>query len=217
MYQLDVKAARNADSGGSSIKELGKYVGEFTQAKVLTAKSGALGIEFSFKSTSGQKARLSIYTQSASGEHYQGYDILMAIMTCMRLRNIAPVLGQATKYDPNSHKDVEEECEIFPDLCNPIGVLIETEDYEKQNGSTGTRMVLKNVFQASTELTATEILDRKTEPLQLERLVSLLKHKPLKTAQYAPPPPPANYPSAVSAPAPAHTSTFDADDSDIPF
>lgn len=215
MYSLDVKAARNADSGGAMIKELGKYVGEFTQAKKLTARSGAFGIEFAFKSTSGQKARLSIYTQSASGEKYQGYDILMAIMTCMSLRNIEAVLGIATKYDLDSHKDVEEECEIFPDLCKPIGVLIETEEYEKQNGSTGTRMVLKNVFQAKTELTATEILDRKTEPLQLARLVSMLKHKPLKTAQYAPPQPPASYPSAGSAP--VHASTFDADDSDIPF
>ncbi len=216
MYSLDVKAARNADSGGAMIKELGKYIGAFTQAKKLTARSGALGIEFAFKSESGQKANLSIYTKSAAGKEYMGYDTLMAVMACMSLRRIEPVLGVATKYDLNEHKDVEEECEIYPDLCKPIGVLLETEDYEKQNGSTGTRMVLKNVFHPVSELTATEILDRKTTPMQLERLVALLKHKPLKSAAPAPVQPAYGYSSA--SPAPVHASTFDdADLDDIPF
>ena len=32
MYALDTQAARKADTAGATIKELGKYVGEFTQA-----------------------------------------------------------------------------------------------------------------------------------------------------------------------------------------
>ncbi len=173
MYSLDPKAARAADTSGATIKELGKYTGEFTQAKALVSKNtGAKGIEFAFKSTAGQKTNISIYTMSASGEHYQGYDALMAIMACMGLRGIKPVLGTATKYDYDQKKDVQEQCEIFPDLCKPIGVLLETEDYLKQNGETATRMVLKNVFQANTELTASEILDRKTVPQQLEKMVA---------------------------------------------
>ena len=184
MYTLDIQAARKADTTGASIKELGKYVGEFTQAKDIVSKNtGARGIEFAFKATNGQKANLSIYTQSASGEKYQGFDALMAIMTCMALRSIKPQIGKATKYDYDTKKDVIEECSIFPDLCKPIGVLLETEDYAKQDGSTGTRMVLKNVFQASTELTASEILDRKTSAEQLEKMVAGLRHRPLKGAK----------------------------------
>lgn len=41
-------------------------------------------------------------------------------------------------------------------------------------------MVLKGVFQAKTELTASEILDKKTKPEQLERMVAGLRHRPLK-------------------------------------
>lgn len=218
MYKLDTKAARNADSGGTMIKEVGKYVGEFTQAKKLTAKSGAMGIEFAFKSKSGQKANLSIYTQSAAGQPYQGYDTLMAIMTCMSLRSINAVLGVATKYDFDSRQDVEEECEIFPDLCKPIGVLLETEDYAKNNGTIATKIVLKNVFRIAdkdgNEFTASEILDHKKEAKMLDRLVAQLKHKPLKTIDQVPAPTQQSYSNA--APEPAHTSTFD-DSDDIPF
>ena len=187
MYALDIAAARKADTTGASIKELGKYVGEFTQAKDIVSKNtGTKGIEFAFKSSSGQKANISIYTMSAKGEKYQGFEALMAIMTCMALRNIKPQLGKATKYDFDTRKDVIEECSIFPELCKPIGVLLETEDFQKQDGSVGTRMVLKNVFQAGTELTASEILDRKTKPEQLEKMVSGLRHRPLKGAKQTP-------------------------------
>lgn len=186
MYTFDkagAEAARKSDAGGGAIKEIGKYIGEFTQAKdVVSRNTHAKGIEFAFKSDSGQKANLTIYTMSADGKKYQGYDLLMATMACMSLRNIKPQPGRATKYDYDTKKDVVEECLIFPDLCKPIGVLLETEDYAKQDGSTGTRMVLKNVFQAGTELTASEILDRKTTPEQLEKLVAGLRHRPLKGA-----------------------------------
>jgi len=192
MYALDkqgAEAARKSDAGAGAIKEIGKYVGEFTQAKDIVTKKGGKGIEFVFKNAAGQKANLAIYTMGANGDQYQGYEALMAIMTCMKLRDINPKLGTATKYDYDTRKEVQEECSIFPELCKPIGILLETEDYVKQDGETGTRMVLKNVFQAGTELTASEILDRKTTPLQLEKLVSSLRHRPVKGAlKHAPMP-----------------------------
>ena len=217
MYKLDKSAALAADAGGATIKEMGKYVGEITQAReLISPRSGAQGIGFAFKSTSGQKANLDIYTMSQSGDHYQGYDLVNAMMTCMGLRGVAPVHGVATKYDFDQRKDVEIECNIFPDLCKPIGVLLETEDYVKNNGSTATRIVLKGVFQASTELTATEIWDRKTEPLMLPRMVAALKHKPLKADQVAPPSAPAPSDSVPPAGHPA-ASGFEQMDDDIPF
>lgn len=186
MYTLDkqgVEAARKSDTGGGAIKETGKYVGAFTQAIDLKTKKGGKGIEFAFKTDSGQKANIAIYTMGANGDHYQGYEALMAIMTCQGLRSITPKDGVFTKYDFDAKKDVQVEGKIFPDLCKPIGVLLETEDYTKQDGGLGTRMVLKNVFQASTELTASEILDRKTKPEQLEKMVAGLRHRPIKGAK----------------------------------
>lgn len=186
MYTLDTQSARKADTSGGSIKELGKYVGEFTQAKeIVSKKTGTKGIEFAFKSNTGQKANLSIYTMSSGGEKYQGYDALMAIMTCMSLKATKPTPGTVTRYDYDLKKDIQEPGTVFAELHKPIGLLLETEDYSKQDGSTGTRMVLKNVFQVNTELTASEILDRKTQPEQLAKMVLGLRHRPLKGAKPA--------------------------------
>lgn len=216
MYTLDVQAARHADTAGATIKEIGKYVGEFIQAKDVVTKKGGRGIEFIFKSQGGQKANLAIYTTGANGDRYQGYDVLMAIMTCLQLRGIKPAPGKVTRYDFEAKKEVVEDGIVFPDLHKPIGVLLETEDYEKKDGSIGTRMVLKNVFQPSTELTASEILDKKTQPELLAKMVEGLRHRPLKGARQPAPRqddgfggPPAGHPAS---------SGFDEmDDGSIPF
>ena len=216
MYTLDVQAARHADTAGATIKEIGKYVGEFIQAKDVVTKKGGRGIEFIFKSQGGQKANLAIYTTGANGDRYQGYDALMAIMTCMQLRGIKPAPGKVTRYDFDTKKEVIEDGTVFPDLHKPIGVLLETEDYEKKDGSIGTRMVLKNVFQPSTELTASEILDKKTQPAALAKMVEGLRHRPLKGARTNAAPrgddgaggPPAGHPAS---------SGFDDMSDDIPW
>lgn len=215
MYTLDAQAARHADTAGATIKEIGKYVGEFIQAKDVVTKKGGRGIEFIFKSQNGQKANFAIYTTGANGDRYQGYDALMAIMTCMSLRGIKPAPGKVTRYDFDAKKEVQEDGTVFPDLHKPIGVLLETEEYEKKDGSIGTRMVLKNVFQPGTELTASEILDKKTTPELLSKMVAGLRHRPLKGARTTRPD------DGMSAPPAGHpaSSGFDGmdDGSDIPF
>lgn len=181
MYALDANEARKADSTGSMIKEIGKYVGKFTQAEDVKASTGTKGIALSFESDAGQKARVSLYTQKSNGERIMGFQAVMAIMTCLSLRNIAPKPGTIKFWDNDAKAEKTKEGEVFPDLCGkPIGLLLETEDYERQDGSLGTRMVLKGVFQAGTELTASEILDKKTKPEQLARMVVGLRHRPLK-------------------------------------
>lgn len=210
MYALNTDAARKADTTGGAIKELGKYIGTFAQAVDITAKTGTKGVAFDFVTQAGQKAKLSLYTKKSDGSLISGFDTLMAIMTCMGLRNITPKQGNVTRYDYDTQQDVTEQGSIFPELCKPIGVLLETEDYIKQDGSTGTRMVLKSVFQANTELTASEILDRKTSPQQLEKMVEGLRHRPVKGAlKHAP------MPTRTTAPA---GGSMDAGmDDDIPF
>lgn len=206
-YALDTQAARKADNTGSMIKEIGKYIGQFTQAEDLTAPKGTKGIALRFEAQDGRKAQVSLYTIMKNGDKIMGFETLMAIMTCLKLRNIEPKPGTVKFW--NSEKKAEETKPgtVFPDLCaKPIGVLLETEDYEKQDHSIGTRMVLKGVFQAGTELTASEILDQKTKPEQLERLVAGLRHRPVKGHRASAP----TQPSGGG-------SGFDNMDDDIPF
>lgn len=183
MYSLDTNEARKADTQGNQIKEIGKYVGAITQAEDITAKTGTKGIALSFTASSGQKTKLSIYTMKPNGEKIGGFAMLNAMMTCMKLRTISPKTGTVTAYDYDTKKEVQKEGNIFPDLCKPIGLLLETEDFAKQDGSTGTRMLLRGVFQPDTELTASEILDRKTVPEALPKMVAALRHHPLKAVR----------------------------------
>jgi hypothetical protein len=186
MYTLDTNEARKADTQGNQIKEIGKYVGQITQAEDITAKTGTRGVALSFTSNAGQKTKVSIYTMKADGTKIGGFSMLNALMTCLQLRSIAPKPGTVTRYDYDTKKDVQEQGSVFPDLCKPVGILLETEDFAKNDGGTGTRMVLRGVFQANTELTASEILDRKTTPEALPKMVAALRHHPLKAARAMP-------------------------------
>jgi hypothetical protein len=207
MYALDANTARKADQTGNRITEIGKYVGTFTQAEDIAASTGTRGVALRFESN-GQQANLSLYTKKADGTELMGLQALMAIMTCLRLRNIKPQPGQVKHWDNDARKEVTKAGQVFPDLCGkPIGLLLETEDYTKTDGGTGTRMVIAGIFQADTELTATEILDQKTAPEQLEKMIARLKHRPVKGAKQ---------PASRQA-APAGGSGFDDMDDDIPF
>lgn len=208
MYKLDANEARKADSTGSAIREIGKYVGKITQAEDIKASTGTRGIALSFQSNAAQKTRVSLYTMKSDGERIMGYQALMAIMTCLGLRDIEPKAGKVTYWDNESKSEQTKDGTRFPALENKdIGFLLETEDYERQDGTVGTRMVLKGVFQAATELTASEILDRKTTPSQLERMVAGLRHRPLKGKAQS------HQPQSKAQP----SSGFDDMDDDIPF
>jgi hypothetical protein len=207
-YQLDTNEARKADSTGNQIKEIGKYNGKFIQAEDITAKTGTKGVALTFESDAGQKTRISLYTKKSDGTTIMGYQALMAIMTCMSLRGIKPVAGQVMHWNAEEKKDIAQPGSIFPELCNkPVGLLLETEDYASTTGELKTRMVLQGVFQAKTELTASEILDKKTSPEQLGKMVARLRHRPIKAA------PGAAAPNFTAKP----SLGFDDMDDDIPF
>jgi hypothetical protein len=206
-YNLDPNAARKADQGGNRITDIGKYVGVFTQAVDITASTGTKGIALRFDSN-GQGANLSLYTMRANGDQLMGYQALMAIMTCMKVRNIEVRPGTFKQWDAEAKQEVTQRGEVYPDLCNkPIGLLLETEDYPKNDGGTGSRMVIAGIFQPETEFTASEILDKKTQPEQLEKMVARLRHRPMKAAKSA-------TPAATGA---GGGSGFDDMDDDIPF
>lgn len=217
MYTLDTAEAKKADNTGSRITELGKYVGHFTQAEDITAKTGTKGLALTFESN-GKSANLSIYTTKNDGSKLMGYQTLMAMMTCLQLRNLTPREGTVRGWDNVTRTETKRPGQVFPDLCNkPLGLLLETEDYIKQDGNTGTRMVIAGVFQAGTDLTASEILDRKTTPERLSQMEMRLRHRPVKGMAAAPAPQQQHsYGHSAAAPAHAGSGFNDLDDS-IPF
>ncbi|MDO9313363.1 MAG: hypothetical protein Q7T97_02320 [Burkholderiaceae bacterium] len=210
-YELDTQQARKADQRGAFINDTGKYVGKIIRAEEIIANSGTKGIDFSFKTDGGQQARFALYTEKGDGSRISiGHAFVMALMTCLKVRSISPSQMRVKKWDTAAGAEVDASAPCFADLMNKdIGVLLEAEEYAKNNGETGKRMVLAGVFQAGTELTASEVLDKKTAPEQLPKMVSMLRDRPLKAAR-----PPAR----SSAPQPrSGGASFDDMDDDIPF
>ena len=204
MYQLDMNAAKESEQFSSRIAEIGKYVGKFIQAYHIESSKGSKGITLDFESNDKQSAEFTLYTFNKDGEPIFGYKQLMALMTCLKVKNLSPVDGKFTAYDNAAGERLTKEGQVFNELIGKqIGLLIETEEYENGKGEVKTKPVIKAFFQADSELMATEILDRKTKPEQLEKVVAALRHRPLKGSN------PAKQQQSV-------TSIEDLD-SDIPF
>lgn len=169
-YTLDTNAARQANAN-SYIDTTGKYKGVFTRAEAITSKKGTEGIEFTFKSDEKQTADfLTLWTYNKDGQELYGLKVLNALMTCMSVRELQPSQGQVPKWDGGTRNAT-----VFAALMNkPVGVLLQKEEYEKDDGSIGYKFNIFAPFHAQSEMTAKEILDKATKPEGLANMLSRL-------------------------------------------
>lgn len=180
-YALNTEEAKAAEYTGGRIEESGKYIGKFTRAEDIKAQSGAVGIEFAFETPEGQRTICNIYTLNKDGQPIFGRKMLMALMTCMKVRNIEATRAQVKKWDRDAGAEKVVEASVFKDLQDkPVGLLLQREEYEKRDGSIGVKMNIAGCFDSSTELVASEILDKRTKPEVLPKMLASLRDKPLK-------------------------------------
>jgi hypothetical protein len=183
MYQLDKQAAMNADSAGKWLNETGKYIGKILYAEDIEAQTGTRGIVLNLQANDGRETRQYVYTTKKDGEKLSGYDLLMALMTCLKLRGIKPVQGPVKRWNRDTKQEYTEQGSVFPELANkPIGFLLQkTEEESRKNpGQTAWTAKLVGVFEAGTELVAAEILNGKTKPEALALRVAQLADRPMK-------------------------------------
>ena len=201
-YNLDPKSAAAAGAA-NYISETGKYIGTFTRAEIITSRAGTEGVEFSFTDQSGLRCDyLSLWTYNKDGEPLPSLKVLNAIMACLRLRTLDSQPISVTRHDGTT-----EQANGFPALTGkPIGVLLQREAYIKNNGDEGYKFNLFAPFDAATELTAGEILAKKSQPEQLAKMVAVLKDEPLQASK-----------GGGQTPAAKQGQSFDNMDDDIPF
>jgi len=89
MFMTFEKDAALKAGGGDFVTETGCYVGAIT-AKAITARSGALGVEFSMKTDEGLTANyINIYFQKSDGTQIKGgYNLLQGLMGIFKLSNL---------------------------------------------------------------------------------------------------------------------------------
>ena len=113
-YTLNPEAAKQADNLFSRIEEKGKYLGTLTRAEQIVSKKGSKGVDFSFKTDTGATADyLTIWTHNGDGKQLQGFNTLMAIMTCLRVKELKAEQGEVEKYDND-----ERSASKFKRLCS---------------------------------------------------------------------------------------------------
>lgn len=212
-YTLDANAAKKADVIFSKIESKGKYLGVFTRAEQITSRQETKGVELSFKSDTGETADyLTLWTHNKDGKQLMGFNTLMAIMTCLRVKELKAETGEVEKYDQDQQKRVKVNAPLFKALMGkPIGLLIHMEEYEKTRGGTAWKPMISAPFDKE-EFTASEILNKAKQPETLPKMLSALRDRPLKGAAQ---PSQSSQPSASIYDGGGNFNDFD--DPDIPF
>lgn len=187
-YQLDAKSAIAADVMHSKIDCSGKYIGIITRAEPVTSKKGAQGVDLSFKADTGATADyLTIWTHGKDDKQLQGFNTLMAIMTCLRVKGLKAEAGEIEKYNPDTKAREKVSIPLFKELMNkPVGLLLQMEEYPKTAGGTGWKPLIAGAFDKD-EFTASEILSKATKQEKLMLMVQALKDKPMKQGAALPP------------------------------
>ena len=180
-YTLNTEAAKQADNLFSKIEEKGAYLGALTRAEKTTSRKGTKGVDFSFKADNGATADyLTVWTHKESGEQLQGFNILMAIMTCLKVRDLTATNGEVEKYDSNTQKKEKVVVPLFKELMGkPLGLLIHMEEYEKTAGGTAWKPAISAPFDKE-GFTASEILTKAQSATTLCKMEQGLRDRPLK-------------------------------------
>lgn len=182
-YTLNADAAKQADNLFSKIEEKGAYLGAFTRAEKVTSKKGTQGVDFSFKTDTGATADyLTIWTHNSDGKQLQGFNTLMAIMTCLKVKELSASVGEVEKYNNDTQKREKFAVPLFKELMNkPVGLLIHMEQYEKTAGGTAWKPAISAPY-AADGFTASEILNKAKEATTMDKMLASLRDRPLKNA-----------------------------------
>lgn len=213
MLKFNPKSAAQADNINSQITDSGKYVGTITRAEKLLSSKGTHGLGLSFKSDAGETADyLDLYTVNAAGEELPSMRVVNAIMGCLGLREAHEGKITVSKYSKEAGQKEMVTIDGYPSLMGKsIGLLLQKEISTHQTtGKDVERMIVFGVFQPETELTVSEILDRKTVPERLAKHVAALAAKPVRDSR-------AKATSATPKPAGLAPSAFADMIDEIPF
>lgn len=191
MYQLNVEGARKANlKTGGFIDKSGDYkckieTAFWTNSNQQDSQSKFLVIDFVVEGTE-QKQTIELCYQKKDGTRndFQA-DKIDGIMAALKLRSLTNKPRQLTRYDRVQGHDVTKNFECCPELeGKTIGILFQKEQDAYQDRNSGQWKEVKKtniyaVYQAETGLTPSEILDRVTQPKELESLKASLESNPL--------------------------------------
>lgn len=181
--QLNANDARQGDTVSNVIRDAGEYVVTITRAEKLLSRNEVEGVGLSVRADDGATANyLDLYTVKPDGTKLRGYHLVQALLCCTRVKNADEGRITFEKWDANERRLVPVQGEGYPSLMGKrIGVFLQRELQTHQTtGEPVERLNLIGVFEASTGLTATEILDGKTKPERAEKYRQIIAKTPVR-------------------------------------
>lgn len=178
--KLNSQLARAADKIATGIRESGKYVGIITRAEKLTAGTGTVGLGLSFKADSGQTADyLDLYHTKGDGETLSGLKTVNAILCCTKVSEATEGPIQCEKWQDGGRQRVTVTG--YPALMGKrVGFLLQQVLETDRSGKDREKVQIFAVFNADTELTASEMYDKKTKPERLANMLDALLARPVR-------------------------------------
>jgi hypothetical protein len=150
-----------------------------------------------------------VYTVKADGTKLRGFDLVQAIMGCLRLRSADEGEINFEHWSASERKMVPAKAPGYPGMMGKkIGLILQQE--LQTNNNTGADVKKLNIvvpFEAATGLVVSEILDGKTKAEKADTIVRLLK--PVRDSRKSG--------STAARPASAPAGGSAAFDDDIPF
>lgn len=219
MYKLNKQDAIAYDQRGGYINQAGKYVVTIESA-VFHVGNNANGrsenLKLSVIDNQKRKATFFINTSYSNGvQNEGGLRTVSAILACLREHDSGePTPAQVKEYNRETQQEEVVTRDCFTKLHGKqLGIVVQM---AHEDGRENPSPSLYSVFEASSELTASEIMRGETQPAQLGKVMVYIANKPLiykRKNSPVPPQPtrqPAQRPTATTAPA-------ENIDDDIPF
>lgn len=181
-YDLNAKAAIEASSGGNRLNQPGAYDGKILFAFYDKNNNGTESFNFVFESDEGQVTPvISLYTHKANGEELLSFNMLNALITCVRQKSLSATKDTLKLYDFDRRDTVPTDKMVYKSLTNaPIGVVFRQEEYLNNNQELKKRLLLAGVYEKATRMVAVEILQRHTKATALDRLIEYVNQNPVK-------------------------------------
>lgn len=183
MLKLNSELAKAADNVAAGLKETGKYVGVITRAeKLVSNEKGTIGLGLSFKTDTGLTADyLDLYHTRANGEELPGLKTVNAIMCCTKVAEAKEGAITFEAWDNNTKTRGPVSANGYPALMGKrIGFLIQKVLETDHEGKDREKVQIFGVFDAATELTASEMYAKNTSPERLGHMLDALMARPLR-------------------------------------
>ena len=219
MFKLSKKDAIAYDNRSNYINEAGKYICTIESAvfHIGNNKNGkSENLRLSVKDGQNRKATFFINTSYANGTINEGgLKTISAILACLREHDTGEAVSASVKeYNSETKQDEVVIRDCFTKLHGrALGIVVQMVHEDDRENPTAS---LYSVFEASSELTASEIMRAETQPAQLSKIMAYIANKPLIDKRKNSTVPP--QPTRQSMPQPTTpTAPIDDIDDDIPF